>query len=116
MRDVMRGASAVDRYVGLPEQEAFDIEYWLLEEAKLQRMPAPKAQVGRIALVTGGAGGIVGEIVDPRVDAARPIRFVLAVEGHRQVRGDAGTDVGVLHVHRVGGGERETRQCDQAND
>ncbi|MEO6718547.1 MAG: SDR family oxidoreductase, partial [Novosphingobium sp.] len=39
-------------------QEAFDIEYWLLEEAKLQRMPAPKPLVGRIALVTGGAGGI----------------------------------------------------------
>src|SRR5690606_8744034 len=37
---------------------AFDIEYWLLEEAKLQRMPAPKPMVGRIALVTGGAGGI----------------------------------------------------------
>jgi hypothetical protein len=42
----------------LDEQEAFDIEYWLLEEAKLQRMPAPRPMVGRIALVTGGAGGI----------------------------------------------------------
>ena len=56
--NVMRGASGVDRYVGLPEQEAFDIEYWLLEEAKLQRMPKPKALAGRVALVTGGAGGI----------------------------------------------------------
>jgi rhamnulose-1-phosphate aldolase/alcohol dehydrogenase len=56
--NVMRGASAVDTYVGLPEQEAFDIEYWLLEEAKLQRMPKPKSLAGRIALVTGGAGGI----------------------------------------------------------
>ena len=56
--NVMRGASSVSAYVGLPEQEAFDIEYWLLEEAKLQRMPAPKALAGRIALVTGGAGGI----------------------------------------------------------
>ncbi len=56
--NVMRGASAVDRYVGLPEQEAFDIEYWLLEEAKLQRMPKPKSLAGRIGLVTGGAGGI----------------------------------------------------------
>ena len=56
--NVMRGASGVDTYVGLPEQEAFDIEYWLLEEAKLQRMPKPKALAGRIALVTGGAGGI----------------------------------------------------------
>ena len=44
--------------IALDEQEAFDIEYWLLEEAKLQRMPAPKPMVGKIALVTGGAGGI----------------------------------------------------------
>ncbi|WBU60592.1 bifunctional rhamnulose-1-phosphate aldolase/short-chain dehydrogenase [Paracoccus albus] len=56
--NVMRGASGVSTYQGLPEQEAFDIEYWLLEEAKLQRMPKPKSLAGRIALVTGGAGGI----------------------------------------------------------
>ncbi|MCA1489338.1 bifunctional rhamnulose-1-phosphate aldolase/short-chain dehydrogenase [Sinorhizobium alkalisoli] len=56
--NVMRGASGVSTYVGLPEQEAFDIEYWLLEEAKLQRMPKPKSLAGRVALVTGGAGGI----------------------------------------------------------
>ncbi|RWB28039.1 MAG: bifunctional rhamnulose-1-phosphate aldolase/short-chain dehydrogenase [Mesorhizobium sp.] len=56
--NVMRGASTVSTYVGLPEQEAFDIEYWLLEEAKLQRLPKPKALAGQIALVTGGAGGI----------------------------------------------------------
>ncbi|MEL7082314.1 MAG: bifunctional rhamnulose-1-phosphate aldolase/short-chain dehydrogenase [Pseudomonadota bacterium] len=56
--NVMRGASAVSEYQGLSEQEAFDIEYWLLEEAKLQRMPKPKALAGRVALVTGGAGGI----------------------------------------------------------
>ena len=56
--NVMRGASAVGEYRGLPEQEAFDIEYWLLEEAKLQRMPKPKSLAGRIAFVTGGAGGI----------------------------------------------------------
>ena len=56
--NVMRGADAVSEYQGLPEQEAFDIEYWLLEEAKLQRMPAPKTLAGRVALVTGGAGGI----------------------------------------------------------
>ena len=56
--NVMRGASAVSDYQGLDEQEAFDIEYWLLEEAKLQRMPKPKSLAGRVALVTGGAGGI----------------------------------------------------------
>jgi rhamnulose-1-phosphate aldolase/alcohol dehydrogenase len=56
--NVMRGASGVDRYVGLDEQEAFDIEYWLLEEAKLQRMPKAKSLAGRVAFITGGAGGI----------------------------------------------------------
>ena len=56
--NVMRGAASVSNYRGLPEQEAFDIEYWDLEEAKLQRMPRPKALAGRVALITGGAGGI----------------------------------------------------------
>ena len=58
--NVMRGASGVSDYVGLAEQEAFDIEYWLLEEAKLQRMPKPRSLAGRVAYVTGGAGGIGG--------------------------------------------------------
>jgi rhamnulose-1-phosphate aldolase/alcohol dehydrogenase len=56
--NVMRGASGVSTYKGLPEQEAFNIEYWLLEEAKLARMPKPKSLAGRVAFVTGGAGGI----------------------------------------------------------
>ncbi len=56
--NVMRGASGVSQYRGLAEQEAFNIEYWLLEEAKLQRMPRPKPLQGRVALVTGAASGI----------------------------------------------------------
>jgi len=56
--NVMKGAEAVSEYTSLPHQEAFDIEYWLLEEAKLQRMPKPKALSGRVALVTGSGGGI----------------------------------------------------------
>ncbi len=56
--NVMRGAEAISSYTSLPRQEAFNIEYWLLEEAKLQRMPKPKALSGRIALITGSAGGI----------------------------------------------------------
>jgi NAD(P)-dependent dehydrogenase (short-subunit alcohol dehydrogenase family) len=54
----MRGAAGIDEYVALAEQEAFDIEYWLLEEAKLRRMPKPGPLSGRIAYVTGGAGAI----------------------------------------------------------
>jgi rhamnulose-1-phosphate aldolase/alcohol dehydrogenase len=56
--NVMKGSEAVSAYTSLPRQEAFNIEYWLLEEAKLQRMPKPRALSGRVALVTGSAGGI----------------------------------------------------------
>ena len=56
--NVMKGAEAISSYTSLPRQEAFNIEYWSLEEAKLQRMPAPKSLAGRIALITGSAGGI----------------------------------------------------------
>ena len=56
--NVMRGAEAISEYTSLPRQEAFNIEYWLLEEAKLQRMPKPKTLSGRIALITGSGGGI----------------------------------------------------------
>ena len=55
---VMGGAEMVDQYVALPEQEAFDIEYWLLEEAKLKRLPPQKELTGQVAVVTGGASGI----------------------------------------------------------
>ena len=56
--NVMRGAETISKYVALPRQEAFNIEYWLLEEAKLARRPKPKPLNGRVALITGSAGGI----------------------------------------------------------
>lgn len=56
--NVMRNADMSDEYIGLPEQEAFDIEYWLLEEAKLKRMPPPKKLAGKVVFITGGAGAI----------------------------------------------------------
>lgn len=62
--NVMRGAEAVSEYVPLPLQEAFDIEYWLLEEAKLQRMPKEKPMSRKVALITGSAGGIGKAIAD----------------------------------------------------
>jgi NAD(P)-dependent dehydrogenase (short-subunit alcohol dehydrogenase family) len=56
--NVMKGAEAISEYQGLSEQEAFNIEYWLLEEAKLQRMPKEKPLSRKIALITGASGGI----------------------------------------------------------
>ncbi len=60
--EVMRGSEAIDEYIALPQQEAFDIEYWLLEEAKLQRMPAEKELARQIIAVIGAGSGIGKEV------------------------------------------------------
>ena len=62
--NVMRGAEAITEYTSLPRQEAFDIEYWLLEEAKLQRMPKEQPLSRKVALITGAGGGIGKAIAD----------------------------------------------------
>lgn len=60
--EVMRGAEAIDEYIALPQQEAFDIEYWRLEEAKLKRMPPEKELAGRVVVVVGAGSGIGKEV------------------------------------------------------
>lgn len=79
--EVMRGAEAIDEYIALPQQEAFDIEYWLLEEAKLQRMPAEK-ELARCACLVIGAGAGIGKAVAHR----------LAKEGAHVVCADVNKD------------------------
>jgi rhamnulose-1-phosphate aldolase/alcohol dehydrogenase len=97
--NVMREASAIDRYVGLPEQEAFDIEYWLLEEAKLQRMPKPKPLVGKVALVTGGAGGIGRAIVERfLMEGACAVLLDIQAESLAQVGTELAKTYGRDHV------------------
>ncbi|MBO7939758.1 bifunctional aldolase/short-chain dehydrogenase [Streptomyces sp. S9] len=66
--NVMRGAEAVSTYAPIEEREKFRIEYWALEEAKLRRMPKPKALAGRVALVTGAGSGI-GKAIAGRLAA-----------------------------------------------
>jgi rhamnulose-1-phosphate aldolase/alcohol dehydrogenase len=95
--EVMRGAEAIDRYVALPQQEAFDIEYWLLEEAKLKRMPAEKELARHVAIVIGAGSGIGRETA---LRLARDGAHVAAVD----LNGPAAAETARAIVERQGVG------------
>src|SRR3954471_9685276 len=82
--EVMRGAEAIDKYIALPQQEAFDIEYWLLEEAKLQRMPAEKELARQVVVVIGAGSGIGKETAHRLVKEGAHIVCVDLNEGAAQ--------------------------------
>ena len=82
--EVMRGAEAIDQYIALPQQEAFDIEYWLLEEAKLKRMPAEKELARQIVIVIGAGSGIGKETAHRLVKEGAHIVTVDLNEGAAQ--------------------------------
>ena len=73
--NVMRGAEAISKYTSLPRQEAFDIEYWLLEEAKLKRQPEEKSLSRKVALITGSGGGIGRAIADKLISEGANVLF-----------------------------------------
>jgi rhamnulose-1-phosphate aldolase/alcohol dehydrogenase len=104
--NVIRGAEAVSTYDPVPEAEKFRVEYWILEERKLQRRPAPKPLAGRVAFVTGGASGIgraiarrfreqgaVVAIADLDLAAAQEVADELGARDHAlAVRADVSDD------------------------
>jgi rhamnulose-1-phosphate aldolase/alcohol dehydrogenase len=93
--NVMRGAEAVSTYQPIEESEKFRIEYWALEEAKLQRMPKPKPLATRVALVTGGGSGI-GKAIAQR----------LAAEGACVVVTDRDAEAAAVTAKEIGNSDR----------
>ncbi|WP_199240664.1 bifunctional aldolase/short-chain dehydrogenase [Tamlana fucoidanivorans] len=97
--NVMRGAEAITEYTSLPRQEAFDIEYWLLEEAKLQRMPKEKPLSRKVALVTGAGGGIGKAIADKlAAEGANVVLTDINEEALKEANGTYARDVSTYAI------------------
>ncbi|HRJ70702.1 MAG TPA: bifunctional rhamnulose-1-phosphate aldolase/short-chain dehydrogenase [Terrimicrobiaceae bacterium] len=97
--EVMRGAEAIDRYVALPQQEAFDIEYWLLEEAKLQRMPAEKELARQVHIVVGAGSGIGKEVAHRLV---REGAHIVCVDLNKEAAETTAREIAAKHGVGIG--------------
>jgi len=118
--EVMSGAEAIDRYVALPKQEAFDIEYWLLEEAKLQRMPAEQELARQICVVIGAGSGIGKEVVtrlmrEGAVVVAVDVNDTAAKQTARDITAKVGMGIGVAGSGISGCGDCIGLSCDITN-
>ncbi len=118
--EVMRGAEAIDEYIALPQQEAFDIEYWLLEEAKLKRMPPEKEMARNVAVVVGAGNGI-GKAVAHRLakEGAHVVCADLSLEAAQETANELtkiyGMGIGVAGSGISGCGPAIALQVDITN-
>ena len=114
---VMRGAESVANYTALPKQEAYDIEYWALEEAKLQRMP-PESELSRQVVAVIGAGSGIGKALVTRLIeeggtvAAIDLNEESAETTAKEVLGEIGMGIGVAGSDISGSGDIIGVGCD----
>ncbi len=107
--NVMRGAEAISEYVALQRQEAFNIEYWALEEAKLKRQPPAKPLAGRIAFITGAGGGIGKAIANKLVaQGACVVLSDISEERLKEADSDFSNDTSTYEVCDIGNQESVT--------
>jgi rhamnulose-1-phosphate aldolase/alcohol dehydrogenase len=118
--EVMRGAEAASRYVALPRQEAFDIEYWQLEEAKLRRMPAEKELARKVVVVVGAGSGIGKEVAHRLAKDGAAVACVDRDETSAKATADEivkvhGAGIGVAGTGMSGCGPAVGLACDVSN-
>lgn len=114
---VMRGAEAIDEYIGLPQKEAFDIEYWALEEAKLQRMPPEREYARKVVVIVGAGSGIGKEMAHVMIEqGAHVVCADLDPESARETANEliakVGQGIGVAGTGLSGCGNAIGISCD----